>query len=506
MAVPQPQQPGLPEGSRVYMLRGTRLVPLIPADQLPYQVRGIPRELTHREMSDGNWKFSHETGSTATILEAQAPSDITLRKTPAPSKPRFLAPDHHVRSESLSVGSDAPKASTVHLSTSSSEQVSSHTPLVVTSTPDRSISLADTFSSIYPEDAQRFKYRMPTPSGLEPDQSKKEYCTYWIKCGDCAYTSYNCKFKHDMPSRAKLRELGFRDFPQWWKDKSAISARAPTWMEQRLARRDPNGDNPDDVQPPRAFPDPSTFRSKHQDDDQGKGYGRPALCQAKNAQSTPTPAPISEGTSRRDGQMSNLLIDFDEDPAPPLNPRLFKRPSSIASSICTTVSSDSSSKSSLSSPDVERLVTSIKDSAPRPESPKNKVIEEQQVATPAARPGYHASRDIEVESDGRPIKQASTNNLAPPERSVRWSKKSTKLYGLADSKHAAASKEKPTIIQTQAKDHTRKLPQPEEKPTPIGPKADLAQGRRALLRKGRANKGTNGVQKSTHFAVKNISN
>jgi hypothetical protein len=513
MAVSQPQRLGLPEGSRVYMLRATRLVPLIPADQLPYQVRGIPRELTHREMSDGNWKFSHETGSTATILEVQAPGSIALphsaapnntvlRQTPAPFKSRFLAPDHHVRSESCSVRSDAPEASTVHLLPSSAEQVSGHTPLVVTATPDRSISLADTFSSIYPEDAQRFRYRIPTPSGLEPDQSKKEYCTYWIKCGDCAYTSYNCKFKHDMPSRVKLRELGFRDFPQWWKDKSAIGTRAPTWMEQRLARRDTNGDDPEDVQPPRAFPDPSTFRSKQRDDDQDKGYGSLASFQSKNVQSTPPPVPTPEVTSRRDGQISNLLIDLDEDPAPPPSPQLFKRSSSIVSSSCTTVTSASPSKSSLFSPVVERLVTTISNTVAQPENTVNKAMEGQQAATPVASPEPHASWDIEIEADATPVKQASSNDLTPPERSVRWSKKSAKHYGLAASKHAAASQRKPTIIQPQVKDYRRKLPQPEEKLIPTGPEADLAQGRRAFPRKGRGNKSTNGAQKSTHSAVK----
>jgi hypothetical protein len=359
---------------------------------------------------------SSRVGSIA-LPHSAAPNNTALRQTPAPFKSRFLAPDHHVRSESCSVRYDAPEASTVHLLPSLAEQVSGHTPLVVTATPDRSISLADTFSSIYPEDAQRFRYRIPTPSGLEPDQSKKEYCTYWIKCGDCAYTSYNCKFKHDMPSRVKLRELGFRDFPQWWKDKSAIGARAPTWMEQRLARRDANGDDPEDVQPPRAFPDPSIFRSKQRDDDQDKGYGRLASFQSKNVQSTPPPVPTPEVTSRRDGQISNLLIDLDEDPAPPPSPQLFKRSSSIVSSSCTTVTSASSSKSSLFFPVVERLVTTISNTVAQPENTVNKAMEGQQAATPVASPEPHASWDIEVEADATPVKQASSNNLCDGLRS-----------------------------------------------------------------------------------------
>jgi hypothetical protein len=498
MATPPPHQLGLPEGSRVYMLRGTRLVPLIPADQLPYRVQGVPRELTHREMSAGNWKFSHETGNTATILKLQASDSITLSQSPAssstvlpqspapssivlpkfsvPSKPRFLAPDHHVRSESCNVDSDAP-------SPSSAEKVSGHGLVAETATLDPSISLADTFSSIYPKDAQRFNYRTPYPSGMEPDQSKKEYCTYWIKNGECAYMSYNCKFRHEMPTMMKLRELGFTRQPRWWREKSAIGVRSPTWMEQRSAWRNANGDSPGEMQPRRKFPDPSTFRN--------------------NLRSTPPPAPIPEVAGRRDSQISNL-IDLDEDPAPSPSPRLVQRSLSIASSSGNTTSSNSTSGSSSPSPAVERPVTKVKGTAARSASTAENAKEEQPVATIATHGKTRASGDSEVENNTVPVKPASTSESASRDRHVRLPKKSAKHTGLADSKHAASSQEKPPVIETETKDRNRKMPRPEEKTIPTGPRADHASGRRVIPKKGRANKGTNGEQKPMQ-AVKKTS-
>jgi hypothetical protein len=509
MATSPPYQFSLPEGSRVYMLRGTRLVPLIPADQLPYRVQGVPRELTHREMSDGNWKFSHETENTATILKLQASGSITLSQSPAssstvlpqspvsssivspkspapssivlpkcsvPSKPRFLAPDHRVRSESCNVDFDAP-------SPSSAEKVSGHGLVAETATLDPSISLADTFSSIYPKDAQRFNYRTVYPSGMEPDQSKKEYCTYWIKNGECAYMSYNCKFKHEMPTMMKLRELGFTRQPRWWREKSAIGVRSPTWMEQRSAWRNANGDSPGEMQPLREFPDPSTFRN--------------------NPRSTRPPAPIPEVAGRRDSQTSNL-IDLDEDPAPPPSPRLVQRSLSIVSTSDNTTSSNSTSNSPSASPAVERPVTKVTGTAGRSANTAKKAKEEQPVATIATHGKARASRDSEVE-DTVPVKSASASESASRDRHVRLPKKSTKNTGLADSKHAASSKEKAPVTETETEDRNRKMPRPEEKTIPTGPRADHVSDRRVLPKKGRASKGTNGEQKAMHSAIKKIS-
>jgi len=66
------------------------------------------------------------------------------------------------------------------------------------------------------------------PSGAEPDQGKKEYCTYWIRTGECDYTQQGCLFKHEMPDRATLETIGFRSLPKWWQEKTAVRVAAAT--------------------------------------------------------------------------------------------------------------------------------------------------------------------------------------------------------------------------------------------------------------------------------------
>ncbi|KAF2861295.1 hypothetical protein K470DRAFT_269922 [Piedraia hortae CBS 480.64] len=61
------------------------------------------------------------------------------------------------------------------------------------------------------------------PSGTQPDQNKKEYCTYWIRTGECDYMQQGCLYKHEMPDKATLDKIGFRSVPRWWREQEAES-------------------------------------------------------------------------------------------------------------------------------------------------------------------------------------------------------------------------------------------------------------------------------------------
>ncbi|CAI7567802.1 unnamed protein product [Penicillium glandicola] len=50
--------------------------------------------------------------------------------------------------------------------------------------------------------------------------SKKEYCSYWIRHGECDYSQQGCLYKHEMPlDMAMIDKLGLRDIPRWYREK-----------------------------------------------------------------------------------------------------------------------------------------------------------------------------------------------------------------------------------------------------------------------------------------------
>ena len=49
----------------------------------------------------------------------------------------------------------------------------------------------------------------------------KEYCSYWIRKGECDYTQTGCKYKHEMPvDEETLRNCGFLTVPRWFMESS----------------------------------------------------------------------------------------------------------------------------------------------------------------------------------------------------------------------------------------------------------------------------------------------
>jgi hypothetical protein len=47
----------------------------------------------------------------------------------------------------------------------------------------------------------------------------KEYCSFWLRRGECDYAQQGCLYKHEMPKDVEgLERVGLRDFPQWYRD------------------------------------------------------------------------------------------------------------------------------------------------------------------------------------------------------------------------------------------------------------------------------------------------
>ncbi|KAF2643614.1 hypothetical protein P280DRAFT_547737 [Massarina eburnea CBS 473.64] len=225
---------------RYYILRkpGYEMIPLIPVDQLPFQVQGVPRQLSHRQLSDEGWKYLDETSKPATVLPVIAPSQTLASPSPT-TVPRFRAPDHHVREVSSELD-EAPKSDktrmmplpiNTHPLTSTTEAITpTHRP-AISSPSNRGQSLADDVAAIYSKDAQKLGYNKPYPSGTAPDPSKKVYCSHWIRTGECDFMAQGCKYKHVMPPIDVLRDIGLPSEPRWYKDKQILNTR--TWLQRK---------------------------------------------------------------------------------------------------------------------------------------------------------------------------------------------------------------------------------------------------------------------------------
>jgi hypothetical protein len=97
------------------------------------------------------------------------------------------------------------------------------------------------------------------PSGIVPDASKKQYCSHWIRTGECDYTQVGCVFKHEMPDPETLRRIGFTKYPHWWLNTQPSTVAAGGRNPDGIARsafvpvtpKTPNGPAAGDDIPPR---------------------------------------------------------------------------------------------------------------------------------------------------------------------------------------------------------------------------------------------------------------
>ncbi|KAI4709363.1 hypothetical protein J4E89_006112 [Alternaria sp. Ai002NY15] len=316
-----------------------------------------------------------------------------------------------------------------------------------TTTIERPSSLTDTFASIYQKDAQRLGYRVPHPSGIEPDPSKKEYCTHWIKTGECDWTAIGCKFKHEMPGIEKLRELGFvRGIPKWWREKSAIGPRPPTWMQRRLAANE-DADQGDVMLDARVFPDPSTFRTRRSEErdllgdevQQPRGIFKRSKSPQPSAAGrlTPPPAPVQESV-RSASQVSDLLIDLDDNPAPPPSPESSRTSVVSSGSSEVQISSSRPSASARSSPSIG----CEKASPIENKTPYKPVVTKKQNEDPSTRRHSQLSWASDTEDDTPiPISTKPANlTIKPPRPSHQRRRPAPR----GDSRRAATTSTTPT--------------------------------------------------------------
>ena len=174
-------------------------VPLIAVDELPYevQVMNVPRRLAGHQLTDMK------------ILGQLPRTGI----------------DYEVR-----IHAKQPGHAGQGMANAFNVPGGSHSQTVMTRPPPtrgRSLTYKQTYNS---QVARPFhKTSKATWSGKPSNDSKKVYCTYWLRTGECDYMQQGCRFKHEMPDFETLKSLGFREVPKWWTDsQTGANANADT--------------------------------------------------------------------------------------------------------------------------------------------------------------------------------------------------------------------------------------------------------------------------------------
>ncbi|THY22734.1 hypothetical protein D6D01_06200 [Aureobasidium pullulans] len=194
------------------------LIPLVPVDELPDDVRlaGVPHRLSASQTKDmlflghhssARGRFPHE--GSVNVKESVPPPSVTMQYTPqsgvSSHNSRLLQP---INTQPIAIPASTPGP---------------------TSTAKPLASPQLQLRPLYNE-------RPLPPSGIEPDQRKKVYCTYWIQNqGQCAYKQQGCMYRHEMPEdKETLNSIGLKSVPAWWRKEQARK-------KQKSKRTDRNG-------------------------------------------------------------------------------------------------------------------------------------------------------------------------------------------------------------------------------------------------------------------------
>lgn len=218
-------------------------VPLIPADELPFNVRlqGVSRVLT----LDQTPGMQHVATAPYTGLTFNLEHDVAMQRSTSqpetathsrsPSNPEskhFLPPDALARlaiANCAIVGAGSAQQTVPRRPLSAQELPANWRTGPTSHSSDKAQAVIDAIvcSTAGAETAARIGYPLrstptPPPSGNVPNQDKKEYCTHWIRTGECDYMQQGCLYKHEMPSLATLKKIGFRgvEYPRWWAEKN----------------------------------------------------------------------------------------------------------------------------------------------------------------------------------------------------------------------------------------------------------------------------------------------
>ncbi|RMD41002.1 hypothetical protein DV735_g4106, partial [Chaetothyriales sp. CBS 134920] len=141
---------------------------------------------------------------------------------------------------------------------------------------------------------------------LKPAPGVKEYCSYWLRNGECDYSQQGCLYKHEMPfDQATLERVGLRDIPRWYREKHGLGsylavsgAKGGMSLAERSKKKD---------------------KEEMMMDRNWRSYGRRASAAGARKRAGPASIPRSSSSSQRDDQ--NAAPATATATAPALNER-----------------------------------------------------------------------------------------------------------------------------------------------------------------------------------------
>ena len=182
------------------------MVALIAMDELPpsVKIRHVNRILSPHDISGMTGIGTYDTRHQTHIVEPVHPLPPLVDRSLTSS--RFAGSEHHLNSPAVKSSLQTPPKAF---------GIQEQAPIAF----DANTSQVDRATHALPAWHDLARH------GLKHAPGTKEYCTYWLRHGECDFAQQGCLFKHEMPlDRAELDRIGLRDIPRWYREKHGITS------------------------------------------------------------------------------------------------------------------------------------------------------------------------------------------------------------------------------------------------------------------------------------------
>ena len=204
------------------------MVPLVAMDELPttITIRNVPRLLSPHDTSGMTGVGTFEARHLKHTVDFPTANNQTLLDRSLMGS-KFAGFEHHLNRPGITALTyeGPPKAFGIQ-EQAPSPASQSPTPY----TPSRSSTpIQDRIDRITSPHAQQPLPPWHDPSALpKPAQNApgvKEYCSFWLRRGECDYAQQGCLYKHEMPLDLEtLNRLGHTDIPEWYRRKHRLGS------------------------------------------------------------------------------------------------------------------------------------------------------------------------------------------------------------------------------------------------------------------------------------------